>query len=54
VEPCLEVNFPRLARHTFSLGLPNQVQFRKDLDKSISLGLNLRWRWYPKGRREEA
>jgi len=54
MEPYLEVHFPRLGRHTFSLGLPNRVQFRKDLDMSASLGLNLRWRWYPKWKREGA
>jgi hypothetical protein len=46
-EPYLEFHSPRLGRHTLSLGLPNQIHFRKDMDMSASLGLNVRWRWYP-------
>jgi hypothetical protein len=49
-EPYLELHLPRLGRHTFGLGLPYRVHFRKDLTISASLGLNLRWRWYPKGK----
>ena len=53
-EPYLEFHSPRLGRHTFSLGLPLQVHFRKDMNFSASLGLNVRWRWYPGWQREEA
>jgi hypothetical protein len=38
--------------HTFSLGLPFRLDFRKDLDLSASVCLGLRWRWYPKWKRE--
>ncbi len=54
LEPYLELHLPRLGRHTFSLGLPNRVHFRKDMDMSASLGLNLRWRWYPRWKKEGA
>jgi hypothetical protein len=53
LEPWLEMQFPRLAPHTFSLSLPARLDFRKDLDLSASVGLGLRWRWYPKHRKEQ-
>lgn len=46
LEPFLEFHFTRLGPHTFELGLPLQWHFRKDLDLSASLGLELGWRWY--------
>jgi hypothetical protein len=51
LEPCLELHFPRLGAHTFSLSLPARLDFRRDLELSASAGLGLRWRWYarPKG-----
>lgn len=53
LEPWLEMQFPRLGPHTFSLSLPARLDFRKDLDLSASVGLGLRWRWYPKHRKEQ-
>ena len=53
VEPYLELHFPRLGAHTFSLSLPARLDFRRDLELSASVGLGLRWRWYPKHRKEQ-
>jgi hypothetical protein len=50
LEPYLELHFPRLAAHTFSLTLPMRLDLRKDLDTAASVGLGLRWRWYPRWR----
>jgi hypothetical protein len=52
LEPYLEFHFPRLGKHTFSLSLPARLEFRKDLDFSASVGLGLRWRWYPGWKKE--
>jgi hypothetical protein len=52
LEPYLEFHFPRMGRHTFSLCLPARLDFRKDLDLSASVGLGLRWRWYPGWKKE--
>jgi hypothetical protein len=52
LEPYLEFHFLRLAAHTFSLTLPMRLDLRKDLDTAASLGLGLRWRWYPRRQKE--
>ncbi len=52
-EPYLELHFPRLGAHTFSLSLPARLDFRRDLDLSASVGLGLRWLWYPKYNKEQ-
>jgi hypothetical protein len=53
VEPYLELHFPRLGAHTVSLSLPARLDFRRDLELSASVGLGLRWRWYPKHNKEQ-
>ena len=53
VEPYLELHFPRLGAHTFSLSLPARLDFRRDLELSASAGLGLRWRRYPIHNKEQ-
>ena len=52
LEPYLELYFPRIGAHTFSLSLPARLDFRRDLELSACTGLGLRWRWYPRHRRQ--
>ncbi len=47
-EPFLELPIEAPPRHSFSFGLPCRLSYRRDLDLSASVGLGLRWRWYPK------
>ena len=46
-EPYLELPIEGPPRHTFSFGLPFRLDFRRDLELSASIGLELSWRWYP-------
>lgn len=46
-EPYLELPSDGPPRHTFSFGLPFRLDFRRDLELSASVGLELAWRWYP-------
>lgn len=46
-EPYLELPSESPPRHTFGLGLPCRLDYRKDLELSASIGLELSWRWYP-------
>jgi hypothetical protein len=48
-EPFLELQFLRLPRFTFALGLPVEYHFRKDPPCSGSVGLGLTCRYYPGG-----
>jgi hypothetical protein len=50
-EPFLEFHFPRLGPNTFSLAAPLRLDFRRDLDSSFALGLELVWRFYPGARK---
>jgi hypothetical protein len=50
-EPYIELPTEVPPRITFCIGLPFRLDFRRDMDLSSSVGLGLRWRWYPKWRR---
>ncbi len=52
-EPYLELPIAGPPRHTFSLGLPCRLDFRRDLDFAASVGLEVRWAWYPRWKQEE-
>jgi hypothetical protein len=45
--PYLELPIEGPPRHSFSFGLPCRLDFRRDLELSASLGLEISWRWYP-------
>ncbi|OHD26184.1 MAG: hypothetical protein A2064_10720 [Spirochaetes bacterium GWB1_66_5] len=53
-EPYLELPSEGPPRHTFGLGLPCRLDFRRDMELSASIGLGVRWRWYPKWKLEGA
>lgn len=50
-EPYLEFYNPKWAKHSFSLVLPIDYYFRKDLDFSGAIGIGVLWRYYSKGRK---
>jgi hypothetical protein len=45
--PYLELPIAGPPRHTFSFALPWSLDFRRDLQLSTSIGLEIVWRWYP-------
>jgi len=47
VGPYLELPVAGPPRHTFSFALPCRLDFRRDLELSASIGLQVSWRWYP-------
>jgi hypothetical protein len=51
LEPFLAFYFPRLGPNTFCLSAPLRLDFRRDLDRSLAIGLALGWRYYPAGRK---
>ena len=53
-EPCLELPIEGPPKHTFGFGLPFRLDYRKDMELSASVGLSVRWRWYPKWKQEGA
>jgi hypothetical protein len=50
-EPYLEFYNQKRAKHSFSLVLPIDYYFRKDLDFSGAIGIGVVWRYYSKGRK---
>jgi hypothetical protein len=52
-EPYLELPIAGPPRHTFGFGLPCRLDFRRDLDFAASVGLEVRWAWYPRWKQEQ-
>ena len=50
IEPYLEFYNPKRAKHSFSLVLPIDYYFRKDIEFSAAIGIGVVWRYYLKGR----
>jgi hypothetical protein len=49
LEPYLEFYNPKRAKHSFTLVLPIDYYFRKDLEFSGAIGIGVLWRYYSKG-----
>ena len=49
-KPYLEFYNPKRAKHSFSLVLPIDYYFRKDIEFSAAIGIGVVWRYYLKGR----
>jgi hypothetical protein len=54
LEPFLEFHFPRLGPNTFCLSAPLRLDFRRDLERSLAIGLAVSWRYHPAGRKAQA
>ncbi len=53
LEPFLAFYFPRLGPNTFCLSAPVRLDFRRDLIRSLAIGLAFGWRYYPAGRKAQ-
>jgi len=53
LEPFLAFYFPSQGPHTFCLSAPVRLDFRRDLDRSLAIGLALGWRYYLAGRKAQ-
>ncbi len=51
-QPYVELPIEGPPRHTLGFGLPCRLDFRRDLDLAASIGLEVRWGWYPRWKKE--